>query len=424
MNVEYKLVEHQKKFFLSNKPTVVLNCGRSSGKSYIASLIAALRLKEGKRIFVWAQDYGALSENLFVEIMKRLDEMGIRYKHNANVHKITYGKTGVIYGFSYENVEKCRGFTEIEIAICDEIAMAPADFLSIMTFCMRGKNIKPKIYAMTTPRMNSWWNQYIKKADPTKIEVIHATMKTLLEKEIITQESVDLIKATCIDDKMYRQEMLGEMVDDSDAGTIFSMDLLTTASQKCFNDVDGYAIGIDCSGLGKDSNVIIVRNQSKILDIIERTTISENEMAHLVKSIVDTRGADKLSHICIDEAFGLGLNERLRELGLFSTLVPFAGTPTNKAFANKRAEMYMNLKKGIETNGLSGINEELFRELQATKYILNNSNKIQLIPKEEIKLNIGRSPDLADALALTYYRPIIPRETLTARRERQRRFCQ
>lgn len=423
MDIEYKLVEHQKKFFLSNKPTVVLNCGRSSGKSYIASLIAALSLKKGKRIFVWAQDFAALSENLFVEIMKRLDEMGIKYKHNANSHKITYGKTGVIYGLSYENVEKCRGFTEIEIAICDEIAMAPADFLSIMTFCMRGKNIKPKIYAMTTPRMNSWWNQYIKKADPSKIEIIHATMKSLLEKEIITQETVDLIKSTCIDDKMYRQEMLGEIVDDSDAGTIFSMDLLTTASQKCFNDIDGYAIGIDCSGLGKDSNVIIVRNQSKILDIIERTTISENEMAHLVKSIVDTRGADKLSHICIDEAFGLGLNERLRELGLFSTLVPFAGTPINKAFANKRAEMYMNLKKGIETNGLSGINEELFRELQATKYILNNSNKIQLIPKEEIKLNIGRSPDLADALALTYYKPIIPRETLEARRERQRRFC-
>ena len=81
MEVEYKLVEHQKKFFLSDKPTVVLNCGRSSGKSYIASLIAALRLKEGKRIFVWAQDFAALSENLFVEIMKRLDEMGIRYKH-------------------------------------------------------------------------------------------------------------------------------------------------------------------------------------------------------------------------------------------------------------------------------------------------------------------------------------------------------
>lgn len=424
MEVEYKLVEHQKKFFLSNKPTVVLNCGRSSGKSYIASLIAALRLKEGKRIFVWAQDFAALSENLFVEIMKRLDEMGIKYKHNANSHKITCGKTGVIYGLSYENVEKCRGFTEIEIAICDEIAMAPADFLSIMTFCMRGKNIKPKIYAMTTPRMNSWWNQYIKKADPNKIEIIHATMKTLLEKEIITQETVDLIKSTCIDDKMYRQEMLGEMVDDSDAGTIFSMNLLTTASQKCFNDVDGYCIGIDCSGLGKDSNVIIVRNQSKILEIIERTTISENEMAHLVKSIVDTRGADKLSHICIDEAFGLGLNERLRELDLYPTLVPFAGAPTNKAFANNRAEMYMNLKKGIETNGLGGINEELFRELQATKYILNNSNKIQLIPKEEIKLNIGRSPDLADALALTYYKPIIPEETWTARVQRQRRFCQ
>ena len=46
MDIEYKLVEHQKKFLMSDKPTVVLNCGRSSGKTFIASLIAALKLNK------------------------------------------------------------------------------------------------------------------------------------------------------------------------------------------------------------------------------------------------------------------------------------------------------------------------------------------------------------------------------------------
>ena len=108
MDIEYKLVEHQKKFLMSDKPTVVLNCGRSSGKTFIASLIAALKLNEGKRMFVWAQDYSRLEQNLLNEIGNRLEEMKIKYHRNYNNHVITSGK-GIIYGLSYENIEACRG---------------------------------------------------------------------------------------------------------------------------------------------------------------------------------------------------------------------------------------------------------------------------------------------------------------------------
>ena len=59
--------------------------------------------------------------------------------------------------------------------------------------------------------------------------------------------------------------------------------------------------------------------------------------------------------------------------------------------------------------------------MQATKYILNNNGKIQIIPKDEIKLNIGRSPDIADALALTYIQDIIPQGLIEAEREYQNR---
>ena len=145
-------------------------------------------------------------------------------------------------------------------------------------------------------------------------------------------------------------------------------------------------------------------------------------MCSTVRGLVTKYGKNKLSHICIDEAFGIDLNERLSDAGINSTLVPFGGKASNPAYANNRAEMYINVKKGLEEYGLQGITEELYHELQATRYILNSSNKIQLIPKEEIKLNIGRSPDIADALALTYYQPIIPMEVIEIRRIKQNRW--
>lgn len=421
MEKHYKLVAHQKRFLLSDKPTVVLNCGRSSGKSFIASLIAALRIKEGKKILVWAQDYKALAENLLAEITKRLDEMRVVYHYNQNSHKITCGK-GIIYGLSYENIEACRGFTEIGIAICDEIALAPANFFGTMAFCMRGKGISPKIYCMTTPRVGTWWNDFVRKADPDKIEIIRGNMMSLLDKDIITQGTLDLVKATCLDENMLRQELYGELVEDNSTGVLFTTRLLSAAPKFLQRNNEGYAIGIDCSGLGKDSNVIVVRNQNEILDIVEKKIASNSELCSTVRGLIMTHGKANLSHVAIDEAYGLDLHERLSEANVNAVLVPFGGKAKNSAYANQRAEMYINMKKGIEEYGLKGITDELSRELHATKYILNNSNKIQLIPKEEIKLNIGRSPDIADALALTYTQDIIPLGLIEADRELQNRY--
>ena len=421
MEKHYKLVAHQKRFLLSDKPTVVLNCGRSSGKSFIASLIAALRVKEGNKLLVWAQDYKALSENLLSEIVKRLDEMKVKYNYNQNAHKITCGK-GIIYGLSYENIEACRGFTEIGIAICDEIALAPANFFGTMAFCMRGKGISPKIYCMTTPRVGTWWNDFVRKADPDKIEIIRGNMMSLLDKDIITQGTLDLVKATCLDENMLRQELYGELVEDNSTGVLFTTRLLSAAPKFLQRNNEGYAIGIDCSGLGKDSNVIVVRNQNEILDIVEKKIASNSELCATVRGLIMTHGKANLSHVAIDEAYGLDLHERLSEANVNAALVPFGGKAKNSAYANQRAEMYINMKKGIEEYGLKGITDELSRELHATKYILNNSNKIQLIPKEEIKLNIGRSPDIADALALTYTQDIIPLGLIEADRELQNRY--
>lgn len=421
MDIEYKLVEHQKKFLISDKPTVVLNCGRSSGKTFIASLIAALKLNEGKRIFVWAQDYSRLEQNLLNEIGNRLDEMKIKYRRNYNTHVITCGK-GVIYGLSYENIEACRGYTEISIAICDEVALAPANFFGTMAFCMRGKGISPKIYCMTTPRIGSWWNDFVRKADPDKIEIIRGNMLSLLEKDLITQGTLDLVKATCLDENMMRQELYGELVEDNSTGVLFTSRLLTEAPKFSQRNNNGYAIGIDCSGLGKDSNVIVVRNQNEILDIVEKKVASNSELCSIVRGLIMNHGKANLSHIAIDEAYGLDLHERLAEAGINAVLVPFGGKAKNSAYANQRAEMYINLKKGIEEYGLKGITDELYRELQATKYILNNNGKIVLIPKDEIKLSIGRSPDIADALALTYTQEIVPIGLVEFDREIQNRY--
>lgn len=417
MKITYKLLPHQKRFLQSQKKYTVLSCGRAAGKSYIASLLAAMKLVEGKRILVWAQSYKALTENLMHEIVNRLNEMHLKFSYNQGSQKITFEK-GVIYGLSYENIETCRGFTDIEIAVCDEIALAPANFFGTMAFCMRGQNIHPRIYAMTTPRMDSWWNVFLKNAGDD-VEVIHATM---MDNKFLTQDTYDLVKATCVDELLLRQEMYGELVEGDSAGMMFNIEML----KKCANapeDPDkSYQIGVDCSGLGNDNNVIVLRRRNKIERVIKRKVASGAEMCSIITGLVLEFGREYLSCVYIDEAYNNGLDERLRAADIPCELVPFGGSPDDHVYLNKRAEMYFEARRQMEQFGMIGITEDLATELRATKYMLNNSNRLQLMPKADIKVNIGHSPDTGDAFALTFAGPIIARQVIAERNRRQSRF--
>lgn len=305
----------------------------------------------------------------------------------------------------------------ISLAILDEAALAPPDVFTILAFCMRGEGIHPRIRMLSTPRSDNWLTRYIAE---NHIPVIHATTR---DNKLISEEQIEIMKRTCVDENSWRREFFGEEVDDDNGGTIFTSDMFRLDTQCHVGmEVQGYCMGIDCSGLGKDSNIILVRSETEILEIVDKKIATAAELASIVRGIIFTRERGLLSHICIDEAYGLDLANRLQEMDLPVTLIPFGGAPKNKAYANKRAEIYFNLKKGLQEHGLKGMTEEIRRELQATKYKLNNSNRLQLIPKDEIKLNIGRSPDIADALALTYTQEIIPIGLIESDRALQNRF--
>jgi hypothetical protein len=172
-------------------------------------------------------------------------------------------------------------------------------------------------------------------------------------------------------------------------------------------------------------NAIVVRRGNEIVKIVEKRQATASEMCSIIKGITVEFGKENLSMVYIDAAYGLDLCERLTEYGLQATTVSFgAAANESTVYLNQRAEMYCNARREMDDMGLIGLTEELKHELNATKYILNNSNKIQLIPKADIKVVLGRSPDLADALALTYCGPIIEKKVIERKRQYQSQFLE
>lgn len=108
---------------------------------------------------------------------------------------------------------------------------------------------------------------------------------------------------------------------------------------------------------------------------------------------------------------GAGVIDRIKQLGYNNiSEVYFQGNALHEQrFENIRAEMYFKMLEWLKSGGSIPDMPELKSELSIVEYKFSKHGKIILQHKEEIKEKIGKSPDLADGLALTFARPVYPR---------------
>ena len=105
--------------------------------------------------------------------------------------------------------------------------------------------------------------------------------------------------------------------------------------------------------------------------------------------------------------FGGGVIDSLLQAGVSSVAVNFASKADDSRYLNKRAEMWFRMAEWVKRGGCLPDIPELVRELTAPTYYFQNG-RFQIEPKEQIKERLGASPDLADALALTFALPEAP----------------
>lgn len=102
--------------------------------------------------------------------------------------------------------------------------------------------------------------------------------------------------------------------------------------------------------------------------------------------------------------YGAGIVDGLHDLRWPSTSVfeiNFSSKPDDPRFYNKRAEMWFRMAEWVKKGGALPHCPELVDELTTPTYSIKNQ-KLIIEPKEHIKQRLGRSPDYADALALTF----------------------
>jgi len=105
---------------------------------------------------------------------------------------------------------------------------------------------------------------------------------------------------------------------------------------------------------------------------------------------------------------GGGVVDRCRQLAVEVVEINFGAKATMAGYANMRAQCWGNMKDAI-ADGIRLPNDpDMKSDLTGVEYGYNVRNQIQLEKKEDMKKRGLQSPDIADALALTYAHPVLP----------------
>ena len=138
------------------------------------------------------------------------------------------------------------------------------------------------------------------------------------------------------------------------------------------------------------------RGSAVSVDIANRTMAMMNEQAIEEAYFDDTVG---WAHGAVDV---------LRAAGRPVYAVQFDKPSGNPRYTNMRAQMWMEMAEWVKAGGCLPKIPELVSELTAPTYFFS-SGKFQIEAKDQVKKRLGRSPDLADALALTFALPDTPK---------------
>lgn len=99
--------------------------------------------------------------------------------------------------------------------------------------------------------------------------------------------------------------------------------------------------------------------------------------------------------------FGAAVQDAMIQGAIPNVPINFSGKSDDPRYFNKRAEMWFRMAEWVKRGGGLPNIPALVRELTTPTYTLK-TGKFLIEPKDQIKKRLGFSPDLADALALTF----------------------
>lgn len=228
---------------------------------------------------------------------------------------------------------------------------------------------------------------------------------------ISLQYARDLIQTFGRDNPWVMVNVLG-LFPPGSFNALLSSDEVEAAMRRHLRE-DAYAhaqkrLGVDVARYGDDLNVIFPRQGLASFKPVtwrnqrtQSTTPSVDTFNRVMKA-QQTWGAEV---VLMDATggWGAGARDLLINAARATVIdVNFGAPARDPKYKNIRSEILFLQAEWIKNGGALPFSGEMLEELTATTYVFTPDGKLLVEPKQIIKEKLGRSPDLADAHAVTF----------------------
>ena len=328
-------------------------------------------------------------------------DLAVTFKHNKATIRL----------FGGDNPDALRG-VRLDGVVIDEVAnIRPEVWNDIIQPALSDR--KGWALFIGTPAGINLFSELFYRA--SSLPDWYATRYTVHDTDALDPEEVQRLERDMPETAFAREYLCDFSAAGSDQ--LISMSDVESASKLVYQDGDviesPLVVGVDPARFGDDRSVIVVRQGLRMEKPMIHHGVDNMQLAGLVAQVIDDRDPDA---VFIDVGGGAGVIDRLRQLDYYIVEVPFGGKANQpNLFVNRRAEMWWQVKEWLGNGGSIPNDTALKAELSTPTYWFDAVGKRCLESKDEIKKRLqgGGSPDIADALALTFAYPVakqLPRE--------------
>ena len=257
----------------------------------------------------------------------------------------------------------------------------------------------------TSNPVRSVGNFYNLFSNPKAATIWKLLTFTAFDSPFVSKSWTDLILLEYGEDSdFYRMRVLGEFA--RATSTQYISTEVAESAVRINLDYREYhqfpkVMGVDVARFGDDSTVLVVRQGPKILDIQEFKGLDNVEVAG---KVLEFNRIHQCESIFVDSiGVGSGVFDVCKHNRLPVVEVVVSAKPTNpKHFANLRSQLWGSMKDWLQNGADLPFNDKLVEQLGSMEYGYNGRMQIQLISKKDLKKRGFASPDIPDAIALTF----------------------
>lgn len=433
---EVLLPKQAKAFELLNDPDIVevlYGGAAGGGKSALGAIWEAKNclIYPGSRWVMGRSKLKTLKEttlSTFFQIMDAFRWSGLfEYKEQKGLIKWNNGSEILLRDlFLYPSDPEFDSLGSLEItgAFVDECSQITHKAKSILRSRIRYKltefNLTPKMLLTCNPSKNWVYSEFYKPYKKGDLPKDRAFVPALVSDNPYLPESY--IESLRKLPEASRQRLLyGNFDYDDDPDALISFDAQNDLFTNEFvgqQKPSKMAMTCDVALQGSDTMAVGVW---KGFEVIEKHIFEKTDGKEVVDKLVEIARKNRVpnSRIVYD-ADGVG--------GFLRGFLPGAKAFVNNArpckikgkvenYKNLKSQCYYRLAERIENRGIwiscdvtEDEKEMIFEELgQVKRWKSDNDGRMEIMPKAEVKANIGRSPDFTDMLMMREYLEIMPK---------------